>query len=491
MRRCGVLMPVFSLASEYGIGCFSKEAYRFVEFCERTGLKLWQVLPMGPTSFGDSPYQSFSAFALNPYFLDLEDLVSKGLLTRDECEEALRTEGSLTIHYDQQYQKRFPVLHKAFKRFMENSYSDYETFKEEQSDWLYDYALYMALKDAHGGKCFMDWEPALAKHEKKAVEKAKETYREEMEFQCFLQYFCFMEWNTLHQYANEHGVRILGDIPIYVAFDSADVWSNRKLFLLQKDGYPTKVAGCPPDAFSDKGQLWGNPLYDWKAQKKDGFSWWMKRMRHNFNLFDELRIDHFRGFDAYFAIPYGREDAVIGEWEDGPGEDFFTAVRKAMGNPSIVAEDLGTLTDSVRSLLKSTGYPGMKVLQFAFSAGEKSDYLPHRYEKNCVVYTGTHDNDTVRGWYETMPEADRKFLEEYLGKKTDQEEVTWELIRLAMASVADTCIIPIQDFCNLGTDARINTPSTIGINWMWRMNKEQITPELEGKIRDMIGVYER
>jgi len=485
-----VLMPIFSLASEYGIGCFSKEAYRFIEFCERTQLRVWQMLPLGPTSYGDSPYQSFSAFAMNPYFLDLEDLVSRGLLTEQECVTALKEDVSV-IHYEKQYRTRFGVLKKAFERFMQHPYDTYDSFKKEQADWIYDFALYMAIKDAHDGASWQEWEKPLAMREEAAMKEARQTYRTDVEFHCFLQYFCYLEWETLHNYAKEHGVSLMGDIPIYVAYDSADVWSHPELFFLDETGKPKRVAGCPPDAFSENGQLWGNPLYDWEKHKENGYDWWMKRIRHNFQLFDELRIDHFRGFEAYFAIPYGREDAKEGAWEEGPGEAFFETLKQTVPQAKIVAEDLGTLTDSVRQLLKKTGYPGMKVLEFAFCTNEKSEYLPHRYQTNCVVYTGTHDNDTVKGWYATMPEDEKEFLTDYIGRDVDEESVTWELIRLAMASVADTCIIPIQDFCNLGTDARINTPSTLGGNWLWRIGKEQFTPELEKQIKTMIALYER
>ncbi|SFQ37271.1 4-alpha-glucanotransferase [Lachnospiraceae bacterium XBB1006] len=490
MRRCGVLMPVFSLASEYGIGCFSKEAYRFIEFCERTGIHVWQMLPIGPTSYGDSPYQSFSSFAMNPYFLDLEDLVSRDLLTVSECEEGLAGT-DMQIQYEKQYRLRFQVLKKAFFRFMEHPYETYEAFKQTHAHWLMDYALYMAIKDARGGVSWREWEEPLAMREPKAIEEAKRTYKEAIEFHCFLQFFCYMEWETLHRYAKKYGVSLLGDIPIYVAYDSADVWSHKELFLLDEDGYPTVVAGCPPDAFSETGQLWGNPLYDWDKMKKDDYAWWMERIRHNFTLFDELRIDHFRGFSSYFAIPYGKENALEGQWCVGPGIDFFEKVKNKLGSLQIVAEDLGIITDDVRALLKACGYPGMKVLQFAFPVGKKSEYQPHRYEKNCVVYTGTHDNDTVRGWYQTLSEEAKQYVCDYLGRTVSEETVTWEMIRLAMASVADTCMIPIQDYCNLGTDARINIPSTVGGNWLWRIGKEQLTWELERQIKSMILLYER
>lgn len=491
MRQAGVLMAVSSLPSKYGIGCFSKEAYRFIEFCKKSGHKSWQMLPLGPTSYGDSPYQTFSSFAFNPYYIDLEDLISLNLLTKKECDQQDFGKEK-KIDYGKLYQNRFPVLKKAYERFLTFHYDDFQPFIVANKQWLEDYALFMALKDAHGGASWTTWEVKLKERDPKTMDLAHEKYKKEIDFYRFLQYFAMRQWNQIHHYSKELGIQLIGDIPIYIALDSADAWANPELFDFGKGYVPKAVAGCPPDGFSPTGQVWGNPLYNWKQHKMDDYSWWKQRMKHMFSLFDVIRIDHFRGFDEFYSIPSNDETAEGGQWNKGPGLELFQAFEKELGNLPIIAEDLGYLNDSVKKLLKDTGYPGMKVLEFAFDSREESDYLPHNYEHNSVVYTGTHDNDTVIGWYRTMPAADRDFALSYLNAKNHQDqEIAWDFIRLAMSSVADYAIIPVQDYLGIGSEGRMNTPSTLGGNWTWRMEKDCLEDELAFKIRNMIHLYGR
>ena len=490
MRESGVLLPVASLPSDYGIGCFSKEAYEFVDQLKAGGQKNWQILPLGPTGYGDSPYQSFSTFAGNPYFIDLETLIKEGLLTREECDACDFGDNAEFIDYEKIYFSRFKILRKAFERFVPDE--EFETFAEENKAWLEDYALYMAIKNSLGGISWSQWPAELKRRVPEAMEEKKKELEEEIQFIRFQQYEFTKQWTRLKKYANDQGIRIIGDIPIYVAFDSADAWANPQLFQFDEECTPIAVAGCPPDAFAATGQLWGNPLYDWEYHEKTGFAWWIQRLEYCYKLYDVVRVDHFRGFDEYYAIPYGDKTAENGKWRKGPGLELFKAVKKAMGEMSIIAEDLGYLTDSVRQLVKDTGYPGMKVLQFAFDSREESDYLPHNYEHNCVVYTGTHDNNTILGRLDEMAPEDRLLAERYLDNRyTRKEDMPWDFIRLAMASVADLAITPIQEFLCLGGEARINRPSTLGTNWKWRLLKGQITHEVTGKMYDMTKLYGR
>lgn len=490
MRESGVLLPVASLPSDYGIGCFSKEAYEFVDQLKAGGQKNWQILPLGPTGYGDSPYQSFSTFAGNPYFIDLETLIKEGLLTREECDACDFGDNAEFIDYEKIYFSRFKILRKAFERFVPDE--EFETFAEKNKAWLEDYALYMAIKNSLGGISWSQWPAELKRRVPEAMEEKKKELEEEIQFIRFQQYEFTKQWTRLKKYANDQGIRIIGDIPIYVAFDSADAWANPQLFQFDEECTPIAVAGCPPDAFAATGQLWGNPLYDWEYHEKTGFAWWIQRLEYCYKLYDVVRVDHFRGFDEYYAIPYGDKTAENGKWRKGPGLELFKAVKKAMGEMSIIAEDLGYLTDSVRQLVKDTGYPGMKVLQFAFDSREESDYLPHNYEHNCVVYTGTHDNNTILGWLDEMAPEDRLLAERYLDNRyTRKEDMPWDFIRLAMASVADLAITPIQEFLCLGGEARINRPSTLGTNWKWRLLKGQITHEVTGKMYDMTKLYGR
>ena len=493
MREQGILMPVSSIPSRYGMGTFGKESYEFVDFLKKAGQKLWQILPLGPVGYGASPYQSFSTFAGNPYYIALEFLIEDGYLTREECDACDFGNHENYIDYEKMYLQRFPLLRKAWERAVKKGLEtkkDYVAFLKKSMNWLDDYALYMALKDAFPGKCFIEWERDIRLREPLAMAKYRRELADEIRFYQFQQYLFDKQWRELKLYANKAGVKIVGDIPIYVAFDSADTWAHPELFQLDESGMPTAVAGCPPDAFSSTGQLWGNPLYNWEYHQKTNYAWWMQRIGYCYELYDVVRIDHFRGFDEYWSVPYGAETAAGGHWEEGPGIELFETMKRKLGKKRVIAENLGFLTDSVVKLLEDTGYPGMKVLQFAFDANGESIYLPHNYDHNCVVYTGTHDNETTAGWITTRTEQDREFLERYLNRKRD-EDLCWELIRTAVASVADIAIIPMQDYLALGNEARINTPSTLGDNWKWRMSKGAATDELAEKIYGLTKMYGR
>ena len=490
MRESGVLMPVFSLPSEYGIGCFSVEAYDFVRKLKEAGQKKWQVLPLGPTSFGDSPYQSFSTFAGNPYFIDLGPLIDEGLITKEECDALDFGNQRNQVDYGKMYYSRFKILDLAYQRFVKNI--EYEQFVANNHWWLEDYALFMTIKGIYNGASWDCWELPHKNREEEAMLLVKEELREQIESFKFQQFYFANQWQGLRSYAKENGIEIIGDIPIYVAFDSADTWGNPELFQFNENKEPIAVAGCPPDYFSQTGQLWGNPLYDWEYHKKTGYQWWFKRMSYTFTLFDVVRIDHFRGFDEYYSIPFGCVDAKIGKWMPGPGIEFFDALKEEFGQQRIIAEDLGLLTDSVMGMLEESGFPGMKVLQFAFDSLGDSDYLPHKYHHNCVVYTGTHDNETTRGWISGVSEEIKEYIQEYLGKDVDVEnpKVANDFIRLAMSSVANLCIIPLQDYLGLGNEGRINTPSTLGGNWTWRLEK-QFSSEVVGEMKKMTKLYDR
>lgn len=483
-------MPVSSIPSKYGIGAFSREAYDFVDFLESAGQKIWQILPLGPTGYGDSPYQSFSTFAGNPYFIDLEKLVEAGWITEEDCEAMDFGDNARYVDYEKIYKSRFAILKKAYDNSGIEADPDYAAFVEENSFWLEDYALYMAVKDSLKGASFLEWDDDIKNREPAAMERYRKEFAEEIGFYKFQQFLFAKQWFALKAYANEKGIKIVGDIPIYVALDGADTWANPELFQLDENRTPTAVAGCPPDAFSATGQLWGNPLYRWDYHKETGYEWWMTRISYCYKLYDILRIDHFRGFESYYSIPYGDKTAEFGHWEKGPDYDFFRVLKEKLGEKEVIAEDLGYLTPEVLTMVKRTGYPGMKVLQFAFDPREESDYLPHNYIANSVVYTGTHDNQTTVGWVEEIGDEDKAFARKYLGVK-ENEEIPAAMIRAALSSVSDTAVIPIQDWLGLGAEARLNTPSTLGDNWKWRLVATDCTEELAAHIRDLTGVYRR
>ncbi len=492
MRASGILMGISSLPSRYGIGCFSKEAYEFVDQLEKAGQQYWQILPLGPTGYGDSPYQSVSTFAGNPYFIDLEELIDKELLTKEECESCDWGGSEAYVDYEKMYLSRYKLLRKAYERADLKNDPDYAEFLKEEKDWLEDYCLFMAIKNDQKGICWIDWPEELKDRHSKAVKEAGKELAEEIEFYSFQQYCFTTQWRKLKAYANAKGISIIGDVPIYVALDSSDAWANPEMLQFDEEYNPKAVAGCPPDAFSATGQLWGNPLYDWKKLKKDDYGWWVQRMAHCLELYDVVRIDHFRGFDEYYAIPYGEQTAENGEWEKGPGLDLFHTLDKKIGKLCVIAEDLGFLTKSVLKMLKESGYPGMKVLQFAFDGSENSSYLPYKYEHNCVVYTGTHDNETTKGWLENLQGHDLKFVREYINcYEQPVNDCVWALIRTALASVADLAIIPIQDYLCLGNEARMNAPSTLGDNWKWRMTTGQLNEITLYHIREVTRIYGR
>ncbi len=489
MRACGILMPVFSLPSNYGIGTFGKEAYRFVDFLHKAGQSFWQILPLSPTNFGDSPYQSFSSFAGNPYFIDLEMLIEDGLLLKTEADSADFGNDRFSIDYGKLYENRLDTLRLAFGRFVKTS--EFFDFCKKNSYWLDEYALFMVIKNQSGDRAWCEWDECFKNRDNSALDKIKTEFCEDIDFYKFVQFEFSIQWHALKSYANERGIRIIGDIPIYTAYDSADVWSDRSQFLLSSDGTPTLVAGCPPDAFSDDGQLWGNPLYDWDKMKKDGYAWWKTRLSFALSLYDIVRIDHFRGFESFYAIPFGDKTARGGSWLKGPDIDLFFEFKKEFGeNLPIIAEDLGFLTKSVRKLLKDTNFPGMKVLQFAFDSREESDYLPHNYQNNCVVYTGTHDNDTIMGWTKTAPPSDVEFAKKYLHFGGD-EGFNWCMMRAALMSVADTAILMMPDLLGLSSEARINTPSVLGDNWRWRIDGGCINDWLSEILYENTALYGR
>lgn len=490
MRKSGILLPVSSIPSKYGIGTFSKQAYEFVDFLEKAGQRLWQILPLGPTGYGDSPYQSFSTFAGNPYYIDLEELIENGWLKEEECDACDFGTNDMYVDYEKIYLSRFKVLKIAYERSGIAGDEEFVKFKTDNAFWLDDYALYMAVKNSFDGISWIEWDEDIRLRKPAAMKEYKEKYAKEVEFYQFQQFLFAKQWKALKAYANKKGIEIIGDIPIYVAFDSADTWANPELFQLDETCTPIGVAGCPPDAFSATGQLWGNPLYKWEYHKETGYEWWMRRIAYCYELYDVVRIDHFRGFDEYYFIPYGDPTAEFGHWEKGPGYDLFKVMKEKLGNKAVIAEDLGYLTPSVIKLVKKTGYPGMKILQFAFDSREESDYLPHNYTNNSVVYTGTHDNDTTMGWYNTFNRKDKAFAKRYLNIKT-KKDIHWEFIRAALASVSDTAIIPMQDYLGLGAEARINIPSTLGDNWKWRLLSEQLTDELAEEILRMTKLYGR
>ena len=494
-RTAGILLPIFSLPSPYGIGCFSQSAYDFVDWLKAAGQTYWQILPLGPTSYGDSPYQSFSTFAGNPYFISLEALIEEGVLTKKECEAADMGNKKQDIAYKKLYENRYPLLRRAYERSNITENQDYLRFVEENRWWLSDYALFMAVKGRFDGVAWTQWAEDIRLRYGYAMDYYRRELYFEIEFHQYLQFKFFEQWYALKDYANKQGIRIVGDIPIYVAMDSADVWAKPELFQLNEQNIPCAVAGCPPDGFSADGQLWGNPLYRWDYHRNTGYDWWISRLSYCFRLYDVVRIDHFRGFDEYFSIPYGAETAKEGHWEKGPGIDLFRHVEWRLGRREVIAEDLGYVTDSVRRLVWESGFPGMKVLEFAFDSrdsGAANDYLPHNYIENSVAYTGTHDHETITGWFQSITEKERQKAREYLCDYLTPDDALYHaFIALIMRSSAKTCIIPLQDYLGLDNGSRINKPSTVGTNWRWRITEKQLSDKLREEIRETALRYGR
>lgn len=494
-RVSGILLSITSLPSAYGIGCFDQCAYDFVDQLAQANQHIWQILPLGPTGFGDSPYQSFSTFAGNPYFISLEELIQEGALTREECDKQDFGSDPDRVDYGKIYQSKLPLLRLACSRTDLSGDEAFAAFCAENRDWLEDYALFMAIKEELGGIGLQQWPEPLRRRDPDALEGVRSRCSGTIHFYRYLQYQFDRQWNRLKAYANQKGVQILGDIPIYVSMDSADTWANPELFQLDEDLKPVAISGCPPDAFAPNGQLWGNPLYHWERHRETGFVWWIARIRASFRRCDILRIDHFRGFDAYFSIPAGEKTAWNGHWEKGPGLALFRAIEQALGKREIIAEDLGYVTDSVRKLVEDTGFPGMKVLEFAFDArdtGGASDYLTYNYPVNSAAYTGTHDNATLAGWFEEVTDEERQMIRDYVcNAQGSIEELCWSIICTVMRSVARICVIPMQDYLCLGNEARMNTPSLEQGNWSWRMRKDAFTPELVEQIGRMTASYGR
>ncbi len=487
MRASGILMHITSLPGPYGVGTMGKESYKFIDFLQKAGQRYWQVLPLTPTGYGDSPYQSCSAYAGNPYLIDLDVLVEEGLLEKTEITACHWGDDPRRVDFGLLYENRLPLLRKAFARFRQDA--DFSEFVFRNDSWLPEYAHYMALKDRYEGKPWYQWPDAIKRRETDAVNESCRELSREILFYCFVQFLFDRQWNALRAYAHDKGVSIIGDVPIYVPYDSVEVWSHSWLFQLDENLIPTAVAGCPPDYFNEDGQLWGNPLYRWDVHKKDGYRWWLQRLEGAANRYDVIRIDHFRGFAGYYSIPYGAENAKGGCWMPGPGMDFIGTVQEKLPQVAMIAEDLGLLTEDVRQLLRDSGLPGMKVLEFAFDADSNNEYLPHTYRKNTVCYTGTHDNMPLRQWFEESPECTVRFACTYMGQP---EDPVWGMIRLCLASVSDLAIVQLQDYLALGSESRMNFPGTCsGSNWTWRLKEGSIDDALAEKINSLCRTYGR
>ncbi len=487
MRSSGVLMHISSLPSPYGIGTFGKAAYEFVDFLAKAGQKNWQLLPLSPTGYGDSPYQSCSAFAGNPYFIDLERLVARGYITREEIEALPWGSSQESVDYETIYHNRDKILRLAFSRF--RTKETYVSFLRRNGDWLWDYSLYMALKATHNGAPWYLWEDPLKKRDADALWQARQELKDEIEYHCFCQYLFHRQWKKLKSYAKSKGISIIGDVPIYVPLDSVEVWAEPEMFCLDASLRPEAVAGVPPDAFSADGQLWGNPLYRWENHRRDGFAWWIRRLKAAAKLYDVIRLDHFRGFEAYWEVPYGEETARGGRWVKGPDAKFIKAIKKALPHTAFIAEDLGVITPEVRELKELSGFPGMAVLEFAFDSRIPSTYLPHNHTANTVCYIGTHDNASLARWFrESSPER-KAYATEYMGL-TEAEGLVWGTIRTALSSVCNMTILQMQDI--LGVDARMNFPGTSGSpNWCWRMAPGSLNDGLADKLSYITRLYGR
>ena len=489
MRASGILMHITSLPGPWGVGTMGKQAYAFVDFLKKAGQRKWQILPLTPTGYGDSPYQSCSTFAGNSYMIDLEMLIQQGLLEKAEVDAITWSHSEDRVDFGLLYENRRKVLYLAYGRFQDQA--ELDSFCRENSSWLPDFALFQALKDANEGKPWHQWEKKLKYRDPDTLWQARRELKENIRFYCFVQYLFYKQWEALRAYAHTSGVEIIGDVPIYVPLDSVDVWSDPDLFYLDENLDPIAVAGCPPDAFTEDGQLWGNPLYRWEVHRRDGYSWWLRRMAAAAKRYDLIRIDHFRAFESYWAVPYGHPTARCGKWVKGPDQEFIETLRRELPAVKLIAEDLGFITPAVRALRDASGFPGMKVLQFAFDSEEPSDYLPHNCIANAVCYTGTHDNMTLRQWLQTIPEKTRDYAQRYMCL-TEEEGYCWGVIRTAMASVCELCMVQMQDYLELGSEARMNFPGTnSGDNWTWRAKEGFMTDALAEKIHSLAKLYGR
>ncbi len=496
-RAGGILLHPTALPGPHGIGTLGTMAFSFLNWMEEAGQSYWQICPLAPTGYGDSPYQGFSAFAGNPNLIDLEELMSLGLLNKTDLDQ-LQDLPDDYVNFGRLIPLKNAALQQAWKRYssgyraegMEEGFND---FRVEAAPWLEDFCLFMVLKTRHNGQSWDEWEAPYRFRESAALSEILALSEDELEYHSFVQYLFYRQWSELKSKANQKGINIIGDLPIFIAFDSSDCWANPELFQLDKSRHPINFAGVPPDYFSASGQLWGNPLYDWERMEKNGFSWWISILKSKLEQFDALRIDHFRGFSAYWSVPYGENTAINGQWIPAPGSKLFSKVREVLGDLPIIAEDLGVITEDVVELIHECGLPGMKVLQFAFDSSEENDYLPHNYEKNCIVYTGTHDNDTSAGWFSTAAEHDRETALSYLNLPPSAESgaVTAAMVRTAIASAANLAIIPVQDILELGSEARFNTPGTLGGNWIWRADEESFNSETAARLMKLTRVYGR
>ncbi len=491
-RASGILLHPTSLPGPDGIGDLGPEAYRWIDFLDRTGTQFWQVLPLGPTGYGDSPYQCFSAFAGNPYLISATMLLDQGLLTKADLFDRPDFPNE-RVNYGPVIDWKIKFLNRSYKHFKRGSnksmIADFEIFQDQEAEWLESFGTFMALKQEHGNVAWSQWPETFRKRNPETLETFKEKFAEVIEFQKYMQFLFRHQWQSVRDYAHNKGIRIIGDIPIFVAYDSADVWVNKELFYLNKDGLPEVVAGVPPDYFSETGQLWGNPLYNWNTHQENGYEWWIKRIQAVLNRVDFVRLDHFRGFEAYWEIPYGNKTAEEGKWVKGPGQDFFKAVKERLGELPIIAEDLGVITDAVIEMRDDFQLPGMKILQFAFAADPDDDFLPHNYPEKCVAYTGTHDNNTTRGWYDAAPEREKDLCRRYLARSG--EDISWSMIRVLWRSTADWVLAPMQDFLGLGEWARMNYPGTPSGNWDWRIHPDAINESLVSRLYETNYLYGR
>jgi len=489
-RGSGILMHISSLPGKYGIGDFGKGAYEFVDFLEKAKQKFWQILPLGITGFGDSPYQCFSAFAGNLYFIDLDEFIEKGYLNEEEMGKYDLGQNPNVVDYGLLYKNKMKLLNMAYEIAKDDLEEELLLFYQENKSWLRDFALFMAIKTKFGGLSWIHWDKEYRKHNNHVVLEFERENQREIFFWVFSQYYFLSQWEKLKKYAEEKGIQIIGDLPIYVSQDSADIWSRPELFNLDENLVPKTVSGYPPDEFSEGGQLWGNPIYDWAAMEKDDYRWWIERIKYSFQLFDYLRVDHFMGFENYWEVAYGSMDAKDGQWVKGPGKKLFQKIGDSLGELNIIAEDLGLITEDVKDLMAFTGFPGMKILQFAFNPWGDNDHIPHNHERNSVVYTGTHDNPTIGQWIETVSKDQLDYAIEYL-KLSEVEGYNWGMIRGAWSSIANLAIVPMQDLLGLGSEGRMNTPSTFGGNWVWRVDKSSLNDELAEKAAHLSRIYKR